>query len=266
MPLGLVIRDGQEDYEGLANGDPGVPLGRERELARLLTDLKAARVRNIVWLTADVHYAAAHHYDPARAAVADFDPFWEFVAGPLHAGTFAPPALDPTFGPLVQFSAIPPDLKPNRPPAAGLQFFGQVAVAGKTGLMTVSLHDRDGQSLYSVELPPAVGEGPDRYQRIERVVAIGSDRTRSEAPERGDLPAPGARLAADLPRDGDSDRRCRRPPATGGRRGSGPSPASDGLGAALRARPRSDLLGRVVSHVRPDMRAVHPPDRITPRA
>ena len=154
MPLGLVVRDGAQDYEALANGDPGVPLGRERELARLLADLKTARVRNIVWLTADVHYAAAHHYDPTRAAFTDFDPFWEFVAGPLHAGTFAPPALDPTFGPAVRFSAIPADLKPNRPPAENLQFFGQVHVEAKTGLMTVSLHDREGKSLYSVALPP----------------------------------------------------------------------------------------------------------------
>jgi len=156
MPLGLVVRDGPKDYEALANGDPGAPLGRERELARLLADLQAARVRNIVWLTADVHYAAAHHYDPARARFTDFDPFWEFVAGPLHAGTFGPGTLDPTFGPEVRFNAIPVGTKPNRPPSDGLQFFGQVAVAGQTGVMTVSLHDRDGKSLYSVELPPEV--------------------------------------------------------------------------------------------------------------
>ena len=157
MPMGLVIRDGPTDYEALANGDPGAPSGRERELARLLADLQAARVKNLVWLTADVHYAAAHHYDPTRAKFTQFDPFWEFVAGPLHAGTFGPPDLDATFGPEVKFNAVPKNLKPNRPPSDGLQFFGQVNVAGKTGVMTVSLHDRDGKSLYSVDLPPAVG-------------------------------------------------------------------------------------------------------------
>jgi phosphodiesterase/alkaline phosphatase D-like protein len=31
-----------------------------------------------------------------------FDPFWEFVAGPIHAGTFGPNPLDPTFGPEVR--------------------------------------------------------------------------------------------------------------------------------------------------------------------
>ena len=51
-----------------------------------------------------MHYCAAHHYDPARAKGVDFDPFWEFVAGPAHAGTFAPPPLDATFGPEVRYS------------------------------------------------------------------------------------------------------------------------------------------------------------------
>jgi alkaline phosphatase D len=57
---------------------------------------------------ADVHYCAAHHYDPARAKFTDFDPFWELVAGPLHAGTFGPNTLDPTFGPEARFVGIPP--------------------------------------------------------------------------------------------------------------------------------------------------------------
>ena len=47
-------------------------------------------VTGIVFLTADVHYTAAHHYDPARAAVGDFTPFWEFVSGPANAGAFGP--------------------------------------------------------------------------------------------------------------------------------------------------------------------------------
>jgi phosphodiesterase/alkaline phosphatase D-like protein len=34
-------------------------------------------------LTADVHYTAAHYFDPNKAAFQDFDPFWEFVSGPI---------------------------------------------------------------------------------------------------------------------------------------------------------------------------------------
>lgn len=156
MPIGLVVRDGPTDFEALANADNGMPLGRERETAELLGTLKQAGVRNVVWLTADVHYAAAHHYDPARARFTDFDPFWEFVAGPLHAGTFGPSELDATFGPEVKFCAIPKGLKPNRPPSEGYQFFGAIKIDGKSRVMSVALKNIDGKTLYSVDLEPVV--------------------------------------------------------------------------------------------------------------
>ena len=85
MPLGLVVRDGTL-FEAVANDDPGAPLGRELEIADLLRYIRAQNIRNVVWITGDVHYCAAHHYDPSRAVFTDFSPFWEFVAGPLNAG------------------------------------------------------------------------------------------------------------------------------------------------------------------------------------
>jgi alkaline phosphatase D len=154
MPIGLAIPDG-DAFEAVANGDPGPPLGREHELARLLAHVRRRRIRNVVWVTADVHYAAAHHYHPDRAGFRGFDPFWEFVAGPLHAGTFLPTPLDGTFGPEVRFVSVPPDMKPNRPPSEGLQFFGRGTIAEGSETLTVTLHDREGRSLYSVDLDPA---------------------------------------------------------------------------------------------------------------
>ena len=68
--------------------------------------MQQERIRNVIWVTGDVHYAAAHHYDPQRARFKEFDPFWEFVAGPLHAGTFGPNELDGTFGPEVRFASV----------------------------------------------------------------------------------------------------------------------------------------------------------------
>jgi alkaline phosphatase D len=141
----------------VANGERGAPLGRELEIDSLLQHLKRQRVRNVLWVTADVHYCAAHHYDPSRARFAEFDPFWEFVAGPLHAGTFGPGELDDTFGPAVRFVGIPPGMKPNRPPSAGLQFFGTLRVAGRSRVMTVRLHDLSGKAIFSLELPPRRG-------------------------------------------------------------------------------------------------------------
>lgn len=74
MPLGLVVPNGSLAQEGIANSDGGAPRGRELETATLLSRLEAAGVRNVVWFTADVHYCAAHHYDPARAAFTSTSP------------------------------------------------------------------------------------------------------------------------------------------------------------------------------------------------
>jgi alkaline phosphatase D len=152
LPIGVVVPDAPAFFEAFANGDNGAPSGRELEVASLLKFIKDRHIRNVVWVTADIHYCAAHHYQPTRAAFTDFDPFWEFVAGPLNAGTFGPNPMDATFGPEVKFVGIPPGMKPNRPPSAGLQFFGQMRIDHRTKAMTVSLHDVTGKRIYSQEL------------------------------------------------------------------------------------------------------------------
>ncbi len=157
MPLGLVIFDNfvtRAGSEAVANSD-GPPLGRELELADLLRFIKHNQIRNVVWLTGDVHYAAAHYYDPDRAQFQDFDPFYEFVAGPLNAGTFGPNELDNTFGPQVLYQRVPPEGLVNLPPSAGMQFFGQVQIDGRSEALTVTLRDLGGGALYRHVLEPA---------------------------------------------------------------------------------------------------------------
>ena len=154
LPIGLVVRDFPSYFEAVAQGDPGAPRGRELEIADLLRFIRDERIDNVVWITGDVHYAAAHHYDPSRARFTEFAPFWEFVAGPLHAGTFGPNALDPTFGPEVRFLGIPPGMKPNRPPSEDLQFFGRMVVDAKTEALRVSLHERRGREIFATTLAP----------------------------------------------------------------------------------------------------------------
>ncbi len=161
MPIGLNIGDGTVDnipngtprWEAIANGDNGVARGRELETARLLRFIKHEEINNIVWLTADVHYAAAHFYDPAKAQTKDFAPFWEFVAGPLNAGSFGPNTTDGTFGPQVVFSKAPPDGKSNLSPYAGLQFFGEVNIDRNSKALTVDLKDIAGTTVFSKTLP-----------------------------------------------------------------------------------------------------------------
>ncbi|MBO0726255.1 MAG: alkaline phosphatase D family protein, partial [Blastocatellia bacterium] len=136
MPIGLIVKDGPANFEAFAQGN-GPAMGRELELVELLRFIKQKKIKNVVWITADVHYCAAHYYDPAKAQFTDFDPFWEFVAGPLNAGTFGPNELDNTFGPQVKFIGIPKGMKSNRSPKDGFQFFGAVKIDGKTEAMTV---------------------------------------------------------------------------------------------------------------------------------
>ena len=155
MPLGITVAHQPGRHEAVANADHGPARGRELEIAWLLSTLKQHRVKNVVWITADVHYCAAHHFDPARAATKDFEPFWEFVAGPAHAGTFAPGPLDGTFGPELKFSGVPHDLKPNRPPDAGLQFFGLLEAAASGRELTVSLVNTAGQRIFTQVLEPS---------------------------------------------------------------------------------------------------------------
>ncbi|MDP2621228.1 MAG: alkaline phosphatase D family protein [Hyphomicrobiales bacterium] len=157
MPIGLVVRDGDTRFEAVANSIGGDPLGREREIADLLRFIDRADIDNVVWLTADVHYAAAHHYSPDKAAFQDFRPFWEFVTGPLHAGTFGPNDLDMTFGPEVKFVKAPPEGESNLPPSEGLQFFGLVEIDGGSEEMTVRLMDSADNELFAQVLAPVRG-------------------------------------------------------------------------------------------------------------
>lgn len=152
LPLGIIVPDGAVNQESLANRDPGAPLGRELEIAGVLSAFKRNRVRNVVWLTADVHYCAAHHYSPDRAAFTDFDPFWEFVAGPIAAGSFGPNAMDGTFGPEVVFTKA--GRFPGESPRDGEnQFFGHVQLGGD-GTFTASLRNANGAVVFSKVLTP----------------------------------------------------------------------------------------------------------------
>ncbi len=151
LPLGIVVPDG-EGQESIANAEDGAPLGRELELARLLSGIKAQRTRNVVFLTGDVHYCAAHHYSPERAAFTDFDPFWEFVAGPINAGSFGPNDMDLTFGPEVDFQKAGPAMGSPRDGAG--QFFGRVEIAPDGEEFTVELIDANGEVQYTRTLTP----------------------------------------------------------------------------------------------------------------
>ncbi|HJF12780.1 alkaline phosphatase D family protein [Corynebacterium falsenii] len=149
LPLGIIVPDG-EDQEGVSNGRPGAATGREAEIGRVLSGIK--RVKNVVWLTADVHYTAAHHYSPDRASFQDFSPFWEFVTGPLNAGAFGPNKMDSTFGPSVEFIHHPPKDQQNSSPLDDYQHFGEVNIDAATRALSVGLFTTRGAELWSTTI------------------------------------------------------------------------------------------------------------------
>jgi alkaline phosphatase D len=152
LPLGIIVPDGPAAQESLSNRDAGAPLGKELEIARVLSAFKRNRVKNVVWLTADVHYCAAHHYSPERAAFQDFDPFWEFVGGPINAGSFGPNQMDGTFGPEVVFSRA--GAYAGESPRSGeSQYFGHVDL-GEDDVFSVSLRNANGTVIFRKDLNP----------------------------------------------------------------------------------------------------------------
>jgi alkaline phosphatase D len=157
LPIGVVSDD------AVALGD-GPPQSREIEIADLLAFIKHAGIRNTVWLTADMHYTAAHYYDPNWAVFQDFEPFWEFISGPLHAGTWRPQPLDNTFGPRAVFEkGCSRDQGDDLAPCFGLQFFGHVMIDGATEVMTVTLKDVADRDLWAVKIEPRTGHWTRRF-------------------------------------------------------------------------------------------------------
>jgi alkaline phosphatase D len=148
LPIGVISAD------AVAQGD-GPARGRELEIADILAFIKRAGIRNTVWITADMHYTAANYYDPNKAVFQDFEPFWEFISGPLHAGTYPPGQLDNTFGPREVFAkGCSEEEGVDLAPCFGLQFFGHVAIDGATEVMTVTLKDVDDHDLWSIKIEP----------------------------------------------------------------------------------------------------------------
>jgi alkaline phosphatase D len=154
QPIGLFLEDrtpdGTYEPEGIGKED-GPPAGREVEIAQLLSQMKARGVKNVVAVTADVHYAAAHRYDPARAVFKDFDPFWELVAGPMHATAFPRKRGDDTFGLDVAYCSMD-GATTFGSPADDRQWFGLLRVDGRSRAMVATIVDARGRDVWSTTL------------------------------------------------------------------------------------------------------------------
>ena len=118
MPIGLVVPDGPDDFEAVANRDDGAPLGRELEIAQI-AHASSATARSATSCGSRRTCTTARRTTTARRARASPS---SIRSGSSSPGRCTPARSDrtswiATFGPEVKFIGIPPGMKPNRPPS-----------------------------------------------------------------------------------------------------------------------------------------------------
>jgi len=138
--VSLSIPTGREARDSWANGSTalrpdGTPTGFEHELLGIVRQLAAHRVRNVVWLVADVHRAEVIRHTPLPGLV-----FHELVAGPLSASMGRPGILDHTLRPTRLYGE------------GGFYNFGELHVT-EAGL-TVRIIDAAGRVRFETTLAP----------------------------------------------------------------------------------------------------------------
>jgi len=93
---GTEEQPGNDSWARAADGT-----GFQTELRAIVNAILKGRVRNVVWLAGDVHYAQVNVYDPNGDGATDFH---EFIAGPLSAAPGRPLPPDSAFKPSTLYS------------------------------------------------------------------------------------------------------------------------------------------------------------------
>jgi alkaline phosphatase D len=132
IPTGRDARDSWTNANLLGIPEPGAGFAAER--TAILKAFHERKVKNLLWVVADVHHAELIRHAPWPGFA-----FHELVAGPLSAVPGRPRPLDQGLQPSSLFAH------------GGEETFGSVAV-DPTGL-TVTFYDRSGQALFSRKLP-----------------------------------------------------------------------------------------------------------------
>ncbi len=135
--------------DGWAND--GRRTGFEGELQVILSALARARVRNLVFLSTDVHFASVLRYRPFPEQP-DFV-FHEFITGPMQAGLYPERRLDPTFRPERLFFHGPEGRAKPRTFEEALQWFnfGDVSV-NPAGRLEFRVVTAEGRTVFSLPL------------------------------------------------------------------------------------------------------------------
>ena len=112
--------------------------GFDTELGKVISTLQEHHLRNVVWLSTDIHVARLLAYDPNQDGVVDFH---EFICGPLSAITGDLDPRDQTFHPRILYEEN------------NFFNFGVVRIAGKSGALSVEIRDQEGKVHHTLTLP-----------------------------------------------------------------------------------------------------------------
>jgi alkaline phosphatase D len=119
------------------DGNAGNPFGFESELHRILAAIKAGGIRNVVFLSGDVHHARFLRYEPDGDLAGLV--FHEFIAGPASAVSAPAGPLSRRFNP-IELYARGRRAEPARPSFLN---FGVLRV-GSDGLLAIEIRDAEG--------------------------------------------------------------------------------------------------------------------------
>jgi alkaline phosphatase D len=147
IPTGAVgRRDGWASYDG--------DTGFAREARELLRAARDAGVRNLVWITTDVHFATGFRYTP----FADDPSFlvYELVCGPLHAGVFPRLDVDPSLRPERLYFWGPPTAESIQSLAEAKRWFNYAVIEiDERGELSFHIVNARGETVASAALPRA---------------------------------------------------------------------------------------------------------------
>jgi alkaline phosphatase D len=149
IPTGFPPTNGRD---GWANFDQQT--GYEQELLGLLRFCEQHQVRNLLFVTTDVHFSEGFRYTPFPEDPA-FQVF-ELVTGPMNAGIFPTTSFDTTLNPerLFLYAPLSADAVTSWDEAKRWFNFGALAIAAD-GTLTAQIVNTAGDAVETLQLRPA---------------------------------------------------------------------------------------------------------------
>jgi alkaline phosphatase D len=140
---------GAAGHDGWANFDENV--GFERELAGIWSSFRDSRVKNLVFVTTDVHFATGFRYRPFPESP-EFT-VYEFTAGPLNAMLLPTHSVDDSFHPERLFFYGPEGPIRSFEDAVHWMNWGRVSV-DQAGTLSVAIIDGQGETVVTQMVRP----------------------------------------------------------------------------------------------------------------